>query len=103
LADWERELLGSETPAKPPVTNGEGITPEMVDQAAENLLKTPEQLAALDSLLDHVDKPVVVPNRQDKRKVRGVRAALSRLGERRRARRVAKYGQTNYKGEVLAA
>ncbi len=103
LSEWEIDALnGSDTAAPAPDSALREITPEMVTQAAENLLKTPDQLAALDSLLDHVDKPVVVPNREDKRKARGIRAALSRLGERRRARKVAKYGQTNYKGEALS-
>ena len=60
----------------------ENITPEMIDQAAQNLLK------AVD-----LDKPYVVPNREDKRKVRfSLRGALARLAERKRVRQVKKYG-----------
>lgn len=73
------------------------ITPEMVTQAAENLLKTPEQRKALEELAHHVDKPVIVPNREDKRKAKfKLRGAFSRLVQRQKARRMAKYGSTKF-------
>lgn len=60
----------------------ENITPELIDQAAENLLK------AVD-----LDKPQVVPNRADKRYAKfSLRGALSRLAERKRVRQIKKYG-----------
>lgn len=49
-----------------------------------------------------LDKPHVVPNRKDRRKARGVRAALSRLTERRRVRKMRKYGSTKIGAEVSA-
>jgi hypothetical protein len=62
--------------------NPAGITPEMVTQAAQNILK------AVD-----LDEPHTVPNREDKRKVKfQLRGALSRLKERQRVKRMKKYG-----------
>lgn len=49
-----------------------------------------------------LNKPHVVPNRKDRRKARGIRAALSRLTERRRVRKVRKYGSTKIGAEVAA-
>lgn len=95
LAQWEIDALNG----------SDSLTDDVqIDQQHEEInrlsaiLEGPE----LKKITD-LDKRVVVPNREDRRKVRGIRAALSRMGERRRARKVAKYGQTNYKGEVLAA
>lgn len=60
----------------------ENITPEMIDQAAQNLLK------AVD-----LDKPITVKNRADKRWEKfSLRGALARLAERKRVRQVKKYG-----------
>lgn len=71
------------------------VTPEMVTQAAENLLKTPD-VAELNKAVD-LDKPVIVPNREDKRKTKfKLRGALSRLVQRQKARRMAKYGSTKF-------
>lgn len=66
LADWERELLEIGTEEEP--------------------------RKAVD-----LDKPHVVPNRADKRKAKfGLKGALSRLIQRQRNRRVAKYGDTKF-------
>lgn len=91
LADWEIDALnGSETTAPAPDSILREITPEMVDQAAQNLLK------AVD-----LDAPHVVPNRKDKRKGRfQIKGALSRLKERQRVKRMNKYGSVP---ETLAA
>jgi hypothetical protein len=49
-----------------------------------------------------VDTPVVVPNREDKRKVKfSLKAAASRLFQRNKQRRINKYGTTKY-GEVTS-
>jgi hypothetical protein len=85
-------ILRDDTP------KGEGITPEMIEQAASNLLKDPQALAKAVDL----DKPQFVPNREDKRKVRfSLKGAIARRNERKRARKAAKYGQTNF-GAVAA-
>lgn len=107
LADWERDLLGDEIPisqvlakveasvsqdeAELIIPNGANITPEMIDQAAQNLLK------AVD-----LDRPHVVPNREDKRKQKfSVRGAWQRLQERKRVRAHLKYGDPIHrKGDV---
>lgn len=90
VADWERELLGAETSAPAPDSVLREITPEMVDEAAQSLLK------AVD-----LDAPHVVPNRKDKRKGRfQIKGALSRLKERQRVKRMNKYGSVP---ETLAA
>jgi hypothetical protein len=76
------------------------ITPEMVDQAAQNLLKAAEDVsdesettATALKLIADLDKPEVVPNREDKRKVKfQLKGALSRLKERQRVKRMKKYG-----------
>lgn len=48
-----------------------------------------------------LDTPHVVPNRQDKRKARfSLKAAYSRMVERKRQRKIKKYGTTKYNGEV---
>lgn len=49
-----------------------------------------------------LDKPVPVPNREDKRKAKfSFRAAASRLFQRQKNRRIQKYGTTKY-GQVAA-
>jgi len=77
--------------------NPAAITSEMVTQAAQNLLKDPTDLAKAVDL----DKPHVVPNREDKRKVRfQIKGALSRLRDRNRTKRMKKYGSV---AETFAA
>lgn len=87
-------------PDRVPGQVGSEITPEMIDEAARSL--APAVFGKPQKAVD-LDKPIVVPNRKDKRKARfSLRSAYSRMVERKRARKVAKYGQTNYTGEVNA-
>jgi|SRR6185503_6244110 len=79
---YNQPVEAAEKPVETTEGNPAGITPEMVQEAAQNLLK------AVD-----LDKPEVVPNREDKRKSKfQLRGALSRLNERRRVKRMKKYG-----------
>lgn len=58
---------------------------------------TTDQEAALESLGLLLDTPQVVPNRADKRRTKfSLRGAVSRMNERKRARRAAKYGDTKF-------
>jgi len=78
----EGDPWASQKPVETTEGDPAGITPDMVTQAAQNLLK------AVD-----LDKPHAVPNREDKRKIKfQLKGALSRLKERQRVKRMYKYG-----------
>lgn len=90
LADWERELLDENTTNSVDVIAPAVITEQHVAQAAHNI--APDLFPAPQKAVD-LDKPHVVPNREDKRKVKfSLRGALARAAERRRVRQVNKYG-----------
>lgn len=107
----EVHVLAPESAAKPPVVSDDAPLAQWEIDALNGSETKPvgdvsdesDTSATALKLIADLDKPIVVPNRKDKRHARfSVRGALSRLAERKRARKVAKYGQTNYKGEVLA-
>jgi hypothetical protein len=99
LADWERELL--HTNMWEPKTGIDTNDEQTANYVAATTL-TPVQQEAVDQLADLLDKPVTVPNREDKRKMKfSLRGAASRLFQRNKQRRISKYGTTKY-GEVTS-
>lgn len=89
LADWERELLHSNPwePKTSPDNNVEAVGTDV----------SPEQAKLTHQLQKLVDKPVVVPNREDKRRKKfSLKGAASRLFQRQKNRRIQKYGTTKF-------
>lgn len=93
LADWERELLGETEVVAPavithPTPSEQGGEP---DYAYENSIRGRDALA--EDLLKAVDldKPHVVPNREEKRKGNRVMRAVCRLFAKKRDQRTKKW------------
>jgi vacuolar-type H+-ATPase subunit I/STV1 len=81
--------LGQDLTVKAPEVEADSLTDDaQVAQQDEEIQAVQDLLKAVD-----LDKPIVVPNREDKRKVKfSLRGALARLAERKRVRQVKKYG-----------
>lgn len=107
--EWARQL-GAEFPPKGTTSDPEesiGFEFDkqtgVVDSKPVDAGLSAEQTKAVDQIAELLDTPQLVPNRSDKRKARfGLRAALSRLQERQKQRRIRKYGDTKF-GQSLAA
>ena len=110
--EWARQL-GAEIP--PPVAQpvqDEPVAPlvghdfhekaEELDAPAVDSGPSAEQAKLGAELSKLLDTPKVVPNRKDKRHARfSLKGAYSRLVERKRQRKIKKYGTTKYNGEVV--
>jgi len=99
MADWERELLEL---VAPPVGHDFHEKAEELDAPAVDSGPSAEQAKLGAELSKLLDTPKVVPNRKDKRHARfSLKGAYSRLVERKRQRKIKKYGTTKYNGEAV--